>query len=212
MAYIDSIDKIVQTYFNAVTSEEFTYKNKVYSPKPLQVSPLLFRGFTCPEHCAGCCPKFSLDYINPLYPKLEPRVIYFNRHKITIFSDMQETNKKNKCIHVNKVGRCNIHGMQPFSCDFELIRILLFKNKSVITQKLFGRGWAMMKIDGTRGALCTMTNPSKENIYEVKRKLLILQDWTNYFGIKTKIPKILEWIDEVTPFIPYRQIKSIIIK
>lgn len=212
MAYSNSIDKIVQTYFAAVTSEKFTYKNKMYYPKPLQVSPLLFRGFTCPENCAGCCPKFSLDYLLPLYDSLKPRKVLFNEKEIIIFSDTQEENIKNKCIHVNSNGRCAIHGMQPFSCDFELIRILQFSNKSVLTQKLFGRGWAMTKIDGTKGALCNITPASKENVSEVKRKLILLQEWSSHFGISTKIPNVLQWIDEVSSFIPYRQIKSIIIK
>jgi hypothetical protein len=36
--------------------------------------------------------------------------------------------------------------------------------------------------------------PTDENIQEVTRKLLRLQDWALYFGIETKIPGILDWI------------------
>lgn len=58
----DSVDKIVK-YFAAMTEQEFTYKEKRISPKPLTVSPLLLRDFSCPPNCGACCPVFTLDYL-----------------------------------------------------------------------------------------------------------------------------------------------------
>ena len=59
----DFIDKIVTRYFACVTGEEFTYKGKTYKPRPLRISPLIFRGYTCPAVCGACCTRFSLDYL-----------------------------------------------------------------------------------------------------------------------------------------------------
>jgi hypothetical protein len=60
--FVDTMDKIVH-YFYGLTTKSFIYKGRKYDPKPLYISPLLLRGYTCPDHCAGCCLKFSLDYL-----------------------------------------------------------------------------------------------------------------------------------------------------
>lgn len=198
---VDSLDKIVKIYFACVTNEAFTYKDTTFEPKELYVSPLLLRGYTCPAMCGGCCPRFSLDYL-PFEQKpdiVQERIVTFNDRQFSIYSDMQSDHKNKKCRNLDMSnGRCNIHKVRPFSCDFELIRFLVSgdqeKRKNVLTQKLFGRGWMMQRVDGERGALCEMTPIDPESISDNIRKLNRLKEWTNYFGIKTKTDAIINWI------------------
>ena len=197
MPHSDSIDKIVTAYFAGISRSPFSYKGKVYEPKTLVVSPLLLRGYTCPEHCGGCCPRFSLDYIadeeKPY--ELKAREVQFNNKKIIIYSDEQKDHQNHHCrnlIHEN--GRCGVHGKQPFSCDFELIRFLHFENKTVLTQRLFGRGWQFLRTDGERGARCEMTPVTKETISEVLRKLRRLKQWASYFGLDHCMDSIIDWV------------------
>ena len=204
MPMVDSIDKVVSIYMACVTAETFEYKGREYSPKPLQVSPLIFRGFTCPTRCGGCCPRFSLDYLPyEALPdiELEPRTIAINGKAIMLMSDKQDDHKNHHCRNLDmRWGRCKIHGRQPFSCDFELIRFLEYQATSkrdpraLITQKLFGRGWAMLRVDGERGALCEMTEADSATKAEVLRKLNRLQQWSAHFGIRTKLGAIMEWV------------------
>jgi hypothetical protein len=86
-----------------------------------------------------------------------------------------------------------IHGQHPFSCDFELIRFISFRHNVNLTQKLFGRGWAMKRIDGGKGALCEMVEPDGHSVAEVVRKLEKLKQWANHFGIQTRLDIIIEW-------------------
>lgn len=214
MAQIDSVDKIVKSYFASVTAEPFTYKNETYHPRPLYVSPLLLRGYTCPEGCAACCPRFSLDYLpkekRPY--KMPGRTISIaignQHHEIQLYSDMQSEHSNYHCknlIHEN--GRCGIHGTHPFSCDFELIRFMtaqpkpdaIVKNsrmQNVLTQKLYGRAWNMKRVDNERGTLCEMTTPDEASKKEVVRKLRRLAQWLEHFQIKKhKVQQILDWVE-----------------
>lgn len=208
MPMVDTLDKVVGVYMACITAETFEYKGKVYAPKPLQVSPLIFRGFTCPAKCGGCCPRFSLDYL-PYedLPDIEltertVEVVTTNGIKqVRLLSDVQDDHRNHHCRNLDmETGRCKIHGRQPFSCDFELIRFLEFSPKpdrdarSIVTQKLFGRGWAMKRVDGERGALCEMTGIDDHTRAETLRKLQRLQIWSSHFGIRTKLPVIMEWV------------------
>lgn len=196
MPHLDSIDKIVTVYLASVCSEPFTYKGVKYTSRPVTVSPLIFRGFTCPAHCGGCCPRFTLDYLPSEaapYP-LQQREIPIDNRLVKVLSDMQETNPNHHCKNLERItGRCLIHGKHPFSCDFELIRFISFRRKISLTQKLFGRGWAMKRVDGKRGALCQMIEPDEYSVAEVVRKLKRLKQWADYFGIKTRLDIIINW-------------------
>jgi len=203
MAHNDTLDKIVGTYFAVVAAEPFTFRGKEYTPKPLRVSPLIFRGFTCPAGCAGCCPRFSLDYLpterRPFNDMMHhKRKVEFNDREVDIISDLQEDHCGAKCRNVNYAdGRCAIHGLQPFSCDFEVIRFLEFAapdKPNHLTSKLFGRGWAMMRVDGERGALCTMTPADEESVRDNLRKLKRLREWAEHFGLRHRMNPIIEWV------------------
>lgn len=200
----DSIDKIVGRYFATVARSPFTFKGKVNHPKRLKVSPLLLRGYTCPEGCGGCCFKFSLDYL-PSEKKpigVVKRMVEFDGRSIEIWTDWQESNQDTRCKHLQREdGRCGIHAFNPFSCDFELIRSLQSGDDdrpNVLTQKLFGRGWSFPRVDGGKGALCKMVDVSPESVAEVVRKLKRLKKWADHFGVDTWVDNLIEVVESGT--------------
>lgn len=193
------MDKIVTTYFAAVCSEAFTYKDTKYEPKPLHVSSNLLRGYTCPPGCGGCCPTFSLDYLpTEKHPyDLLTRSVQISGTTIPLYSDEQLSNQDSRCHNLDKAtGRCGIHGAHPFSCDFELIRVIHRKEFATLTTMLFTRGWAMKLTKGGRGSLCDILPCNTETAMDVKRKLERLQEWALYFGVETKLLRVFEWIDD----------------
>jgi Fe-S-cluster containining protein len=197
MVMINSVDKIVMTYFACITDQGFNYQSRKFEPKPLLVSPFLFRSFSCPENCGGCCPKFSLDYLHPVksLPDVNLRTVEFNGKLIEVYSDNQEETEGHFCKFLDLTnGRCKIYERRPFSCDFELVRFVMKDERNILTQKKFARGWAMTRVDGNKGALCDLNPPSINQVKEVIRKLIMLEQWAKHFGISTKIEKILDWI------------------
>jgi len=192
----DSLDKIIGVYLANVCSEAFEYKGTVYKPRPIHVSPLIFRGFKCFEQCGGCCPRFSLDYLPSEKPPyvLEPRTVLVNRRNALVLSDMQQDHADQFCRNLDKrTGRCTIHGKHPFSCDFELMRFVERNDRTLFVQKLYGRGWAMQRVDGQRGAKCEMTSADSYTVSEVVRKLERLKTWADHFSVGTRLPTIIAW-------------------
>lgn len=202
------MDKIISVYFAGVNASPFTYKNQTFLPKPLFVSPLIFRGFTCPSGCGGCCPRFSLDYL-PFEKKpylLNCRIIQINGKEFEIYSDVQKNEKGHFCRNLEKqTGRCMIYQNRPFSCDFELIRFVHFPQKVILTQKLFSRGWAMKRVDDNRGAACDMVLPDDYSKLEVLRKLYRLEEWCDYFQISHRLRPIINWVKKG----PYKKLLEI---
>lgn len=210
----DSFSKI-NKYFASVSRQEYEYKDKIYSPRWLWVRPNLFRGYTCPSHCGGCCPRFSLDYLPAEYPNhtsVQPlkRFVDFNSSKFLLYSDMQLDHDSHFCRNLNMAdGRCNIHGQQPFSCDFELIRFdtaevetlvqigndnkMEYQNE--ITLEKFGRGHLFKRVDGGKGSLCDILPETTGTWRDVIRKLKRLQEWTEYFKLKTCMTCIIDWAE-----------------
>jgi len=192
-------------YFAAITEEQFTFDARVFVPKLLKVSPLLLRATYCPEHCGGCCPKFTLDYIPAeKTPKgVQERSVRFNGKNVTILSDLQSKNKDHFCKFLDKTkGRCTIHDVNPFSCVFEPLR---FKMGSDLTDfnllgcYPFGRGWSFKTTDGGVGAKCRfISHVSVEVREKVVYKLERLQKWAEHFGLKrTKVPAIISAINRL---------------
>lgn len=196
----DSVDKIVMQYFSAVTAREFTYKGVTYDVPCLTVSPLLLRGYTCPMGCGGCCPRFSLDYLpTELHPgRAVLRSVEFNGYTVPLITDAQDDHKSERCRNLNPDdGRCNIHDWRPFSCDFELIRFMSRPGTAHMSQRLFSRGWNMKRTDGGRGAKCEMLPADPSTVADVIRKLGRLTDWAQHFGIPTRVPRIVDWIESI---------------
>lgn len=197
--YVNSIDKIVYSYMAAVCKESFTYNGKLITPKPLQVSPCIFRGFSCPANCGGCCPRFSLEYL-PSEPRPQTSVpvvkyeIHINKKPVILYHDPQTDHSEHHCRYLTiPDGRCIIHPRRPFHCDFELIRVFIGKERNRLTQQPFGRGWQFLRVDGKRGALCSITNPGTNSVNEVVRKLKRLKEWADHFGIQTWLDDIIDW-------------------
>jgi hypothetical protein len=199
MAQRDSLDKVVGIYLASVCRKEFEFRGQYFRPRTLRVSPLLFRGFTCPTTCGGCCPKFSLDYLpTELAPaNVSPRTEMIDGSSLEIKSDLQDKNNGHFCKYLEQqTGRCQNYETRPFSCDFELIRFIVPKKGPIhLTQKLFGRGWAMKRVDGSKGARCQMTDPSELSKMEVLRKLTRLQEWAEYFSIETCLAHVMTWVE-----------------
>lgn len=196
----DSLDKIITTYFATVTEVPFTYKNKLYEPKLVTISPMIYRDFICHSKCGACCSRFSLDYL-PSEKKpydLEKRQVEFDGRKVTIYSDYQIDHESHFCRNLNQQdGLCMIHGAHPFSCDFEIMRFFHFKDRpDAIRTSLYGRGWQMLRIDGQRGAQCEMLEQSETGKLEAVRKLKRLLEWTTHFKLKTKVKKIIKVVEK----------------
>jgi len=194
----DSIDKIITTYFRCVTNEEFTWKNITYIPKPLTVTPSIFRGLICTENCGGCCHPYTMDYLSDEEMpniKLETRKIIFKNKEIVVHSDLQTDVTGYYCRHLDSNGRCTIHDHNAFSCDFELIRFLVFQKDrpNVLTNKLYGRGWNMLRCDGIRGALCKIVESTESSKIETILKLYRLAHRCDYFGLSHKVYDIIDW-------------------
>ena len=194
----DTIDRIVQVYFAAFTKSSFKYKGEIYQPKRLIISPLIFRGFTCPSHCGACCARGTLDWLpNEDRPYDVPmRTVDFNGKQFTIYSDQQLDHANYHCRNLDMTnGRCGIYGKHPWLCDEELIKVISYEDRFVLTQKLYGRGWNLTRIDGTKGSKCEMLPPDRHTIDEVLRKLYRWKDWVTYFQLDSRIPEIIEWAE-----------------
>lgn len=197
MPLTDSIDKIVGVYFASLCARPFTYKGNLFTPAPLAVSPLLQRGYVCKTLCGGCCPRFSLDYL-PTEDRptgLTKRTVRIDDREVEIYSDLQCDHRNHFCRHLDQEdGRCTIYERRPFSCDFELIRFVRRDQATFLTQKLFGRGWAMTRVDGERGARCEMTGIDVDTIAEAIRKLHRLDQWARHFGVLLHTQEVLTWL------------------
>jgi len=202
MANRDSFDKIVTTYFAALAKEPFSYNGKDYTPpKELIISKSFYKKDHCVEFCGGCCSRFSLDYLPSEKESihnvdLAKRIVHFNNKKFKLLSDPQTDHESHHCRYVNKEnGYCDIHKYSPFSCDFELLRIVHYdsKDKAALMNKMYGRGWNMLQYNmEERGAKCYYTDDF--DLEESTRKLMRLETWFRHFKIKSHIPLILELI------------------
>ena len=206
---VDSVEKIIERYFSAVTTVPFEYKGKSYQPKGIRISTsLFFKRMVCVSHCGACCRRFTNDWLpaekSRLTPKVlefvQERMIKFSGRDVIVLSDVQDDHSDYYCRHLGKEdGRCGIHGFSPFSCDFELLRFSHWEDPEMpehLGHRPFGRGWNMKRIDGVRGALCEWydTEASKEQIQDTVRKLKRLKDWADWFGIETTLPTIIDWV------------------
>ncbi len=220
---MDSLDKVIGSYFHAVAREPFTYKGKLYEPvESLLVSRSIFDQSYCPPMCAGCCLPFTLDWIDddppPAAMKAERREVDFytvepNTTRPTVLTVKQDPDTQTKCINVTKDGFCAIHPMapenagitttNPLSCDIPLLTFVVRMNakptSASIVHKPFGRGWAMTRLSGEKGADCQFQRATdlaswRAGALRVTEKLERLLLWTEHFGLKTWLPEILNLV------------------
>jgi hypothetical protein len=182
-----------------MAEEPFVYAGKRYTPKPLHVSPCLFRGYTCPPGCGACCARFSLTYLpGEEQPGvgLKPFSVAFNMRKVLLLVD-EQAQGGHHCRHVRKEdGRCGIHGKQPFSCDFEILRFKHHDDRAILGTFLYGRAWAMLRIvDEGRGAMCETTPFDDDVRADIARRLQRLGTWMEHFGLRTsRLARVLEHV------------------
>lgn len=204
---LDSFDKVVESYFTAVAAQPFEYKGRMHYPRVLNVSPAFFHDYTCKLGCAGCCAsRFTLDYLpkeeRPVEADGEYRTIEINGRKAALWTIRQEpkgADGRRHCDMVNmETGACTIHEANPFTCDFETLRFVHYSDHCWLGTRPYGRGWAMMRVDGMRGAQCEFPKvPTEQARSEAIRKLTRLQQWAEHCGIKTYILKIIAWAERV---------------
>ncbi len=199
VAYTNSVEKIIDTYFAAVTKTEFVWNGTRFTPRPLKLFPSLANEHVCPENCGACCGQFTLDYINGERDStgLQERIIQLNGHDIKIWTDEQLGSERCKYLRMED-GRCYIHGVHPFSCDFECLRFEVgqVRNYNELKQGHYKRGWQLAQVDGTKNVKCKFLPASTEGAQESIRKLKRLEDWTNHFHLTdTYIPEIITYVE-----------------
>jgi Fe-S-cluster containining protein len=171
----------------------------------LILSKMFFRSYSCPAKCGACCFKFSLDYFEgprwekfkELYPQQVKRFEKRTVDGVTVYTDAQQDNEDRFCRNLNKTtGRCKIHGSNPFTCEFELLRFVTHKdaNKSYLMTRLYGRGWNMLRIDGKRGAMCEILPFKKEKFHRDIELLEELNEIGLRFKMKTKLSKVISYL------------------
>lgn len=197
----ETFDKIVTSYFAAVTTKSFTYKGRTFLPKPLVISPLAQRGLLCPAHCGGCCMKSSLLYLpNELHPyTLEKRVILFDGREVEIYGDWQTDVLDRWCKHRSPVdGRCGIHTKHALSCDFETLKFFITKDpksSNRMTNMPFPRKWSYTRVDGGKGGLCEALPVTTETLLDAARRCRRLRGWCEHFGVDHLLDSIIEYFE-----------------
>ncbi len=202
--YEDSVNKIIFTYFAAISKVPFDVSGTIITPKPLKVSPTLARKHVCGTGCGGCCLKLSLDYIKEEKERLGPpgvkwRTVEFNKKPIRVWTDFQRYNTGDRCRYLSlETGLCDNYLTRAFSCDFELIRFYMGKtNKfNLLGQGPYGRKWQLTRFDGGEVNQCKFKTPHKDYVAETIQKLGRLKQWADYFGLtETWVPEIIDFLE-----------------
>lgn len=192
-----SFDKIVENYFAALATEDFSYAGRQFRPKPLVVSPYAFRKLKCPEGCGACCLNFSLDYRSvPENERLrtEPVEVELAGIRSTVYSDRQNDNNGHFCRNLEmSTSRCLIQHEKPLSCRFETYRFLHYSNRSVLINKVFGRGWNMKKTNGEYGVLCEI-DFDEESFDELLGLVTEIGDWMDDFHLPHRCKQVVSAI------------------
>lgn len=204
----DSVDKIIKTYFASMVVEDFQYKGYNIKSKALNVSSLLFRGLDCPEFCGGCCNMvLTLDWLpDEVQPEnTQKREISFNGNVYTVHT-IYPKKELGHCMNLDpNNGRCAIHHMNPFSCQFEIMRFLVSDEKASLMVRKYGRGWAMLKVTGERGAMCGITEFDEDVRKWLLHNLTLLKQWMVYFGLNPARPNaVIDWVKTGPHMAPIR--------
>lgn len=67
-----------------------------------------------------------------------------------------------------------------------------------LSTQYFGRGWAMLRIDGTRGAECSkipLTPATKHTIEDLTRRIKRLRDWLEHFELEHCLDCVIQWVE-----------------
>jgi len=199
--YPDSVEKIIFTYFAAITKVPFDVEGTVVLPKPLKVSPTLARKHSCPAGCGACCLKLSLDYIKveTERPEVKWRTVELNKKPIRVWSDFQRDNAGDRCKCLSpETGLCDNYPKRAFSCDFEPIRFYMgnSNNFNLLGQGPYGRKWQLTRFDGGNDIRCEFERTNMDARADTIRKLGRLKEWVDYFGLtETWLPEIIDYME-----------------
>jgi Fe-S-cluster containining protein len=169
--------------------------------KDILLSRMFLRKQNCLDKCGACCVPVSLDYypgerwskfqkqfpeLVSLFDVLDVNNTPFPKKIISLNQQKISKNLK-KCIFLNHDGRCEIHGVHPFLCDFEPIKVRIYKDKVLLTRMLLSRPHHLKKIDGTKGISCSWSE--HKDLNRDKDLLREFSDIAEYFGYDTVIIK-----------------------
>lgn len=192
-------------------SKIFSYIDLASKPKVV-LSTGFFRQYSCSSNCGACCHKIVLEYImeSPrwerfmrIYPQFVGNFRYTKVGNITVYSDLQKDNKTKFCRYLNlENGRCKIHAVTPFPCEFVLSKLIDNKsrNRSILTTTYYGRGWNFLRVDQkTRGAMCIVGKFMFEKTMIDLELLRELWYYALLFNREdTKLPQIIKWVEDHT--------------
>lgn len=205
---VNNFGKIIRI-FTAITKESFEYDGTRYEPKPLVVHPSIANGLVCPPGCGACCKKTSLHFnwfdLTPVYPAVDYPDLQNHATgwidsyggNISLDVDFQNNNQADNCRWLNQNGRCQLHGMHPFICDFEPIQVKLGNsiNYNEIRTARFSKRALIRRADGDHGAKCEFTGPTEQSVSETVRKFVRLEHWTKHFDLRNNwIPEIMDYL------------------
>lgn len=213
----DDINWLMGRFFSVLSNTTFTYKKEEFKPVPLVISPNIARELICPENCGACCGTITkisrnLDFL-PSEDVSNCKKLQLSKRNVQVFhdgkefqipllTDYQEYADDNLCWWLNRSnGRCNMRGQaHPFVCDLVPLSTTFFKKRpDMMITRYFGRGWAMRRVDGQKGAMCKIVGPSMNARKDVIRKLYRLDLWMTHFGFtNTKVPTIINWLKQWT--------------
>jgi len=195
----DSFSRIL-SYFHALAAEEFEHDGHIYKPyDALVITDAVFRSYTCPDTCGACCMKCSLLWdtdTNLDNVKYAPQTI--NNITVPFWVDVQNDNnrKDGKCKYLDETARCKIYPLRPLPCRFELFKFIHYvtKNKVYARVALPGRGWALTRIDGNKGNLCTITEYDRNATMAQAADLTIIARWMEQFKIKHNAHELIAYL------------------
>lgn len=199
--YRDTWGKIFGVYFRGMALYPFTVNGHVYQPiEHVIVSPDVMRGYTCPSNCGACCnASFTLVYLEYQTRAPGAKSVPINVNGRVYNTYQFSAPDEPPCRFLNKDGRCNIHPVRPFACDFELTRFIITEklNSVRVSTQLYGRGWNMKRVtDNKRGARCTITPVDSDTSADTIRKFKLLAEMMDYLRVPHIIYEhVIPWME-----------------
>jgi hypothetical protein len=195
---------------------------KTTPPDVVEVSRAFFREMSCYGMCGGCCRQWTLDYLPEesthfcnYYPDIDVvrRDIIVNNQAypiVTLSGPVPPVARGiTWCSYFDPdEGNCQIHLMNPLSCQMPLITVRNYsrdgKTYAVLTKSPFGRGWNMVHYGSKwdhlrgsdRGVPCQQLGSfSEKQFFENDLPTLArLCRWAEYFQIPTYLPDLIQGV------------------
>lgn len=113
------------------------------------------------------------------------------------FEDSQADHSERFCRHLDESGRCGIYEYRPLPCKFELFKFIHFpsKDKAIARVQLPGRGWALTRVDGKKGAKCEILPYSKDATRGHVEDLRLIRGWMHVFKIQHDVTELIQYME-----------------